>query len=141
MNFAIIMCAILVSHFALSLFQIHYYRKSVDKIVSGYKKKEGYHLFSGMERRKFRPGAIAVLIVDEKYIVQECQILGGISVLSKFKEIKKYKGIHVGKLLDNVHKDNIPSGKAKKASAINQALSRASENALLSISKKKISSI
>jgi DNA-binding transcriptional regulator of glucitol operon len=110
----------------------------MDNIVSAYKGKEGYYFFSGMERRKFRPGAIAMLVVDNDYIIQECYVVNGFSVLSKFKELGKYKGQHSGAVLDFLDVSQVKSkGKSKRLPAINIALSKAAENALLSISKKK----
>ncbi|TLS38373.1 transcriptional regulator GutM [Pseudalkalibacillus caeni] len=139
MKFAFILSAVLIVQFLLSLLQIRYYRKSMDKIVSDYKNKEGYYMFSGMDRRKFRPGAIAVIIVDQNYVVRECHTLGGLSVLSKFKQVEEYQGIHVGELLNRVHvTDDSKKGKKKKVPAMNAALTMASENALLSVSKKNM---
>lgn len=139
MKFAFLLLTILAVQYVLSFIQIKYYRANLDKLVNKYKKKEGYYLFSGMERRQLRPGAIALLIVDHEYTVQECQVMGGFSILTKFKEMEQYKGKHVGFVLDDVQ---VMSGekKKKKLPAINQAISKASENALLSISKRNISS-
>ncbi len=139
MKIAIILCCLLVIQYALTFIQVRYYRKSMDKIVSRYTQKEGYYLFSGMERRQFRPGAIAMLVVDNQYIIQECHVVNGFSVLSKFKELEKYKGQHVGAVLDSVQENS--GEKRKKMPAISSALAKAAENALLSISKKNISMV
>jgi DNA-binding transcriptional regulator of glucitol operon len=113
----------------------------MDKIVSRYTGKEGFHLFSSSEKRKFSPGAIAMLIVDNSYMVQECYVVNGFSVLSKFKEVEKYKGQHVGNIINEVKDAELPAkkGKSKKIPAISAALSKAAESALLSISRKNIS--
>lgn len=52
---------------------------------------------------KLVPGAIALIIVDESYIIQKCHVLGGVSILSKFKEVPSYEGKHVGAVLDEHH--------------------------------------
>ncbi|MBT2649867.1 transcriptional regulator [Bacillus sp. ISL-34] len=140
MNFVMVLCFLLIVQYALTFIQMRYYRKNMDNIVSAYKGKEGYYFFSGMERRKFRPGAIAMLVVDNDYIIQECYVVNGFSILSKFKELGKYKGQHSGAVLDILDVSQVKSkGKSKRLPAINIALSKAAENALLSISKKKIS--
>jgi len=114
----------------------------MDKIISRYKQKEGYYLFSGMERRQFRPGAIAMIVVNNEYTIQECYIVNGFSVLSKFKELEMYKGQHVGAVLDSVQVENgNKKRKRKQMSAISAALAKATESALLSISKKNISMV
>ena len=138
MKFVMILCFLLIVQYALTFIQMRYYRKSMDNIVRAYKGKEGYYFFSGMERIKFRPGAIAMLVVDDNYIIQECYAVNGFSVLSKFKELSTYKGQHTGAVLDTLENSN-NKGKSKRLPAINMALSKASENALLSISKKNIS--
>lgn len=139
MKIALIACAILVVQYAFSLIQIRYYRRSIDKIVGGYKGDDGYYMFSGMERKKFRPGAIAILVVDKHYTVHECHMLKGISVLSKFKEMEKYKGQHVGVILNDVNDHYPVKGKGGKVPAFGKALLSAGESALVSISKKNIS--
>jgi DNA-binding transcriptional regulator of glucitol operon len=112
----------------------------MDRVVSAYKSKEGYYLFSGMEKRKFLPGAVAMLVVDNNYVIQECYVVNGFSVLSKFKEMSKYKGQHAGAVLSVLGEIKInKKGNYKRLPAINKALSKAAENALLSISKKNIS--
>ncbi|MGE8203753.1 transcriptional regulator GutM [Heyndrickxia sp. NPDC080065] len=137
MKLAIIACAILVVQYVFSIIQIRYYRKSIDKIVSGYRGNDGYFMFSGMERSKFRKGAIAILVVDKDYIVHECHMLKGVSILSKFKEIEKYKRQHVGVILNDAH-ELLQKEKGNKIPAFCKALFKASENALVSISKKNI---
>ncbi|MFZ7942069.1 transcriptional regulator GutM [Neobacillus sp. 19] len=138
MQLAIILCAVLIVQYVLSLIQIRSYKKNIDKIVRDYKGEDGYFMFSGMQRGKFRPGAIAVLVVDQDYIVHECHMLKGMSVLTKFKPIDSYKGQHVGEIVNDVN-DSAAKYTKKKLPAFKQALLQAGENALLTISKSKIS--
>ena len=138
MKLAIILCTVLIVQYLLSLVQIKHYKKNIDKIVSDYKGENGYFMFSGMERGKFRPGAIAILVVDQDYIVHECHMLKGSSILTKFKPIEKYKGRHVGEILSDI-KGSHPLNETKKLPANHKALLQAGENALLSISNTKIS--
>ena len=138
MKITIILCSLLIVQYALTFIQVRSYRKSMEKIVSRYKETEGYYLFSSMEKRKFRPGAIAMIIVNSSYMIQECYVVNGFSVLSKFKEVVKYKGKHVGTLLSEVQEDQLKIGKRHKVPAVSAALSKAGENALLSIAKKNI---
>ncbi|OCA87790.1 transcriptional regulator [Bacillus sp. FJAT-27225] len=138
MKLAIILCAVLVVQYLLSFIQIQHYKKNINKIVSDYRGEDGFFMFSGMERGKFRPGAIAVLVVDKEYIVHECHLLNGMSVLTKFKAIEKYKGQHVGEILSDINEDHAAKGR-NKVPAFQKALLKAGENALLAISKNKVS--
>lgn len=138
MKFAIILCAILMVQYLLSFIQIKHYKKNIDKIVRNYKGEDGFFLFSGMERGKFRPGAIAILVVDSDFIIHECHVLSGLSILTKFKAANQYKGKHVGVVLDEVHTGSLLASK-KRVPAYRKALFKAGENALLAISKNKIS--
>jgi DNA-binding transcriptional regulator of glucitol operon len=138
MQLAIILCAVLIVQYLLSFIQIKHYKKNINKIVSDYKGEDGYFMFSGMERSQFKPGAIAILVVDRDYIIHECHMLKGMSVLTKFKALENYKGKHVGEILNDVN-ESIPAQGKKKLPAYSKALLKAGENALLTISKNKIS--
>ncbi|MBT2216025.1 transcriptional regulator GutM [Virgibacillus dakarensis] len=141
MNLIIIACLILVMNYVLTYIQVRYYRKAMDKLISKYRGNGDYYLYSGQARRKIKSGSIAMLIVDKDYTIMECQVMKGVSILSSFKEIDEFKGQHVGSLLSHLHEEtnNVQKGKKHKASAVSSALMTAAENALLSISKKKVS--
>jgi len=98
-------------------------------------------MFSGMERGKFKPGAIAVLIVDQDYVVHECHLMKGISILSKFNEVSKYKGVHLGELLLDINEEISQIKNKKKMPTFAKALQQAAENAMLTISKNKVSTV
>ncbi|RAS80771.1 transcriptional regulator GutM [Priestia endophytica] len=138
MKLVMILCFLLVVQYVFTFIQVRYYRKSINDVVSTYRGEKGYYLFSGTERRKFRPGAIAMIVVDNNYIIQECHVVNGFSVLSKFKEVSKYKGQHIGNVLDDLQEFKT-NRNYRRLPAINTALSKAAENALLSISTKNIS--
>jgi len=138
MQLAFILCLILIVQYLLSLYQIKQYKIKIDKIVSGYKGEDGYFMFSGMTGGKLKHGAIAVLVVDSNYIIHECHLLKGMSVLTKFKPIEKYKGRHVGEIVSSIN-DEIPIKGKSKLPSNSKALLQASENALLTIAKKKVS--
>lgn len=139
MQLILIACGTLVMNYILTFFQVRSYKKSMETMIKKYKGKQGYYLFSGQSRRKLGAGSIAMLVVDENYMVMECQVMKGITVLSTFKEIEKYKGLHVGSMLDSLHesaKQVKKSKKKQKMPAISDALNTAAESALLSISRK-----
>ncbi|WP_436373932.1 transcriptional regulator GutM [Cytobacillus sp. BC1816] len=138
MKLVVILCAILIIQHALSLVQIKYYKKSLDKIISNYKGEDGYFVFSGMERSKFSPGAIVIMVVDQDYMIHECYMLKGMTVFTKFKPLDSYKGSHVGEVLKTIKEKSI-NKKDRGIPSYWKALAKAGESALLSISKNKIS--
>lgn len=138
MQLAVTLCTILIVQYLLSFIQIKQYKKNIDKIVNDYKGGEGYFMFSGMERSTFKPGAIAIVVVDSDYIIHECHMLKGMSVITKFKPLEKYKGKHVGEMVRDVN-ETIPEKGKNKLPAYSKALLKAGENALLTISKSKVS--
>ncbi|WP_340082524.1 transcriptional regulator GutM [Terribacillus sp. FSL K6-0262] len=133
MKLVLVACCLLIVQSALTAIQVHYYQKSMKKLVGKYKGEKGFHLFSGQSRRRIGPGSIVLLVVDESYVIQECQVMRGISILSTFKEMKQYEGMQLGELLDELYS---PAGK-RKLSALQTALQAAGEQALMSISKTK----
>ncbi|MDP4083768.1 MAG: transcriptional regulator GutM [Bacillota bacterium] len=139
MKLTITLCAILLMQYIFSFIQIQLYKKNMEKIVSGYRGDDGFYIFSGMEKRKLSSGAIVIIIVDNLYTIHECHIMKGVSVFSRFKELKKYKGKHVGEMVNDVNETYVEQNKRKKVSAIGKALLTAGENALLTVSKKNIS--
>ncbi|MED0651798.1 transcriptional regulator GutM [Aeribacillus composti] len=140
MKLAIILTMILLVQYVATIIQVRHYKKYVDKIVSRYKGKEGYFLYTGMNRRKFSSGAMAMIVVNKDYVIEDCYILKGISVFSKFKKYEKYIGHHVAKILDDHHEfTENAAGKKRQIPSFLAALSMAAENAIVSISKKKLS--
>ncbi|MFP7170300.1 transcriptional regulator GutM [Terribacillus halophilus] len=133
MKLVLVACCLLIVQSALTAIQVHYYQKSMKKLVGKYKGEKGFHLFSGQSRRRIGPGSIVLLVVDESYVIQECQVMRGISILSTFKEMKQYEGKQLGELLDELYS---PAGK-RKLPALQTALQAAGEQALMSISKTK----
>ncbi|MEC0304236.1 transcriptional regulator GutM [Terribacillus saccharophilus] len=131
MKLVLIACCLLLVQSALTAIQVYYYQKSMKKLVGKYKGKEGFHLFSGQSRRRIGPGSIVLLVVDESYMIRECQVMRGVTILSTFKEMKHYEGKHLGELLDELHNP----AKKKKLPALQTALQTAGEQALMSISK------
>ncbi len=143
MQLILIACGILVMNYVLTFIQVRRYKKSMESLIGKYKGKQGYYLFSGQSRRKLGSGSIAMIVVDEHYTIKECQVMKGITVLSTFKEMSKYKGQHVGSLIGVLHEASKQekTKRKQKVPAISAALNSAAESALLSISRKDMSSV
>ena len=139
MEIATFLTAALLIHYLAAFFHIRHYQKSVENIVSLYKTKEGYFLYSGMKRGMFKPGAVALIVVKKDYMVEDCYVLKGRMVLSKFKKYKKYIGCHVTEILEDYYFQLADKGKKRhRVPSLLSALSMAAENAILSLSYKKM---
>ncbi|WP_419893310.1 transcriptional regulator GutM [Oceanobacillus kimchii] len=142
MNLVIIACTILVLNYLLTFVQIKRYRKSTDELINQYKGNSNYYLFSGQTRKMLRSGSIVLIIVDCNYIIKECRVMSGISILSNFKTIEKYVGKHAGEVLSTLHEQyKSKQAKKKQLPANVDALMTAAERALLTISKKNTSTV
>jgi len=136
MELVLIACAILVLNYVLTFIQLKYYRKAMNDLIRKYKGNDDYFLCSGQSRKKFRAGSMAMLIVDKDYIIRECQVMKGISILSNFKKTDRYNGHHIGEVLEEIQ-EIYGSLKENKVPAKYSAMQKAAENALLTISKDK----
>lgn len=138
MELIVIVSIIVAVNYFFTFFQIRYYRKSMDKLINKYRGKEGYYLFSGQYRKMFKSGSIAILIVNEDYVIQECQVMKGLTVLASFKEVKEFEGQHVRTVLENIQdKYGKVITKKTKIPAMSAALKQATENALVNFEKKQ----
>lgn len=69
-----------------------YYQKKVKKVAEQY--SEGY-LGVGMTKKMFRVGKVAIVVTDKNGIIQECNILSGLTIVSRFSKYKEYLGEHI----------------------------------------------
>lgn len=140
MELVLIACVILVLNYSLTFVQLKYYRKAMNELIRRYKGNDSYFLCSGQSRKKFGAGSMTMLIVDEDYIIRECQVMKGISILSNFKKDNRYNGHHIGELLEEIQ-GTYGNLKKNKMPSKYSSMKKAAENALLTISKKKSETI
>ncbi|MSS77738.1 hypothetical protein HV819_06290 [Anaerococcus sp. AGMB00486] len=65
------------------------------KIKTLYKKYNSGYFGIGIDKRKFFNKTIFVLIIDKYENILEAQVLKGISIFSKFKELDSIKGCNL----------------------------------------------
>ncbi|MBM5595797.1 transcriptional regulator [Listeria seeligeri] len=99
MNIVLIASLIFIAQTFLAFFQVRYYQHHMNKVSTKYAGKIGFHLYSEMERLKFRSSAVAILVVNEKQVVHECQILTGKTVFAKFKTFADYHQKELSEIL------------------------------------------
>lgn len=127
-----------ILQFALTWFQIRHYRVKMKELFQQYKNSEGYYLFSGVSRKALGSGAIVLLVINYHGIIENAQVLAGMSVFAKFKVAPEY----IGKQVDHVLRESKIKleGKNKlssKSQSVAKASQMATENALRSLSIKK----
>lgn len=119
--------------FALTFLQIRHYRTAMRGLVNQYRNADGFYLFSGVARKALGSGAIALVVVNENVVIENCQILSGITVFAKFTGASEYVGMPIDqaiKLSDLTlqKKSHLPS----KKQSIARAIKMACENAMRS---------
>ncbi|EAD5995507.1 transcriptional regulator, partial [Listeria monocytogenes] len=106
MNIVLIASLIFIAQTCLGFFQVKYYQHHMNKVANKYAGKIGYHLYSEMERLKFRTSAVAILVVNENHIVHECQILTGKTVFAQFKTFTNYHHKELSEILTELSSKN-----------------------------------
>ncbi|MCM3400314.1 transcriptional regulator GutM [Oceanobacillus profundus] len=96
LTFLMLLVVVLVIQAFTGILHVKYYQKKVKKITQQY--SEGY-LGVGMTKKMFRVGKVAIVVTDKKGTIQECNILSGLTVLSRFAKYKEYVGENI-KVID-----------------------------------------
>ncbi|EPD2232708.1 transcriptional regulator GutM [Listeria monocytogenes] len=106
MNIVLIASLIFIAQTCLGFFQVKYYQHHMNKVANKYAGKIGYHLYSEMDRLKFRTSAVAILVVNENHIVHECQILTRKTVFAQFKTFTNYHHKELSEILTELSSKN-----------------------------------
>ncbi len=85
--------------------------------------KQGY-LGVGKSRRKFGFGAIAMVVVSQDMRVKKVQIMTGMSIFARFKDVAAYEGITLETLASTVKSKQ---ANAQVSKAIQDAIQRIEE--------------
>ena len=85
--------------------------------------KQGY-LGVGKSRRKFGFGAIAMVVVSPELRVKKLQVMNGMSIFARFKDIPAYEGLTLDALESSLKSKKLND---KTSKAIHQAIQRIQE--------------
>lgn len=91
-TFLMFLIGILIIQGFTGILHFKYYQKKVKKVAEQY--SEGY-LGVGMTKKMFRVGKVAIVVTDKNGIIQECNILSGLTIVSRFSKYKEYLGEHI----------------------------------------------
>ncbi|WP_152657849.1 transcriptional regulator GutM [Oceanobacillus sp. CFH 90083] len=90
--FLILLIVVLMIQAFTGMIHVKYYQNKIKKLTQKY--SEGY-LGVGMTKKMFRVGKVAIVVTNKEGIIQECNILSGLTVLSRFAKYKEYVGENI----------------------------------------------
>ncbi|MEB7847972.1 transcriptional regulator GutM [Staphylococcus equorum] len=88
-GFIIVLIGAVLLQAVTNYFHGRYYQRKIKTLTPRY--SEGY-LGVGIIKKALRPGKIAILVTKKDGTIQECNILTGAIVLSRFHNYKEYEG-------------------------------------------------
>lgn len=91
---------VIVIQLFFSLFQMKYYEKFVKAIAKRYENTSGFNLYTESASKLFSK-SIVVLVTNRDQHIVEAYEYSGLTVLSKFKELKNLIGKELNKQLYN----------------------------------------
>ncbi|WP_394237712.1 transcriptional regulator GutM [Niallia oryzisoli] len=84
----IVVGIIMILQFFTGIFHIKYYQRVLRKMS---KRSEGF-LGVGMNQRKFKLGQVCIIVTDPKGVIEECRLLSGMTIFSRFRKEKRFEG-------------------------------------------------
>jgi glucitol operon activator protein len=80
--------------FSLTKLQMKNYQATIRRMS---KRPSGY-LGVGIQKQKIGIGVIAIVVTNENGTIEECEVMQGVTVFTRFKPFKGYEGMHINKL-------------------------------------------
>lgn len=82
LRLALLVIALLILNVLTSVKHSNYYKKTVNSILR--EKKDGF-LGIGMTQSKFKARSIVLTVANAEGIIEECQVMIGLTIFAKFK--------------------------------------------------------
>lgn len=114
---AVLASVIILLQLLLSLYQVRYYNRFIQKLAKKYKGSNGYRLSTEVAKKYYSSVVIVVILDDQKKIV-EAFSYSGLTIFSKFKEIHECIGNKLDAELLSVIKGQKSDLKAKAFEAL-----------------------
>lgn len=80
--------------FLLTKLQMKNYQTTIRRMS---KRPSGY-LGVGIQKQKIGIGVIAIVVTNEDGTIEECEVMQGVTVFTRFKPFTAYEGMHMNKL-------------------------------------------
>ncbi len=80
--------------FLLTKLQMKNYQTTIRRMS---KRPSGY-LGVGIQKQKIGIGVIAIVVTNENGTIEECEVMQGVTVFTRFKPFTAYEGMHINKL-------------------------------------------
>jgi glucitol operon activator protein len=91
----VIFIAIFIVLWLLQLFMTRMQMKHYHQTVREMSNRFSGYLGVGVDRKRLGVGTILILVTDVEGIITDCRIMSGVTVFSKFKSCKRFKGLNI----------------------------------------------
>lgn len=91
----VIFIAIFIVLWLLQLFMTRMQMKHYHQTVREMSNRFSGYLGVGVDRKRLGVGTILILVTDVDGIITDCRIMSGVTVFSKFKNCKRFKGLNI----------------------------------------------
>lgn len=123
-----------ILQYVFTWLQLQHYRRTMRTLVTEYRGRTDYYMFSGVCRKAMGRGAIVIAIIDSNQVILRCEALCGVSVFAKFSPLDGYAGrslSDVGKETDEVlqRKRGVSSQQKSLAKALQMIVLNAERSA------------
>ncbi|MGO2891692.1 transcriptional regulator GutM [Enterococcus devriesei] len=90
---------LLVLNFVTSILHTNYYRKTLNSLVA--EKNDGF-LGVGMSKSKIKGRNILILTTDSSGVINDCRVMSGLTIFSRFKKFDDVMGHDIAALPENI---------------------------------------
>ncbi|MGO3792863.1 MAG: transcriptional regulator GutM [Enterococcus gilvus] len=90
---------LLVLNFITSILHTNYYRKTLNSLVA--EKNDGF-LGVGMSKSKIKGRNILILTTDSSGVINDCRVMSGLTIFSRFKKFDDVMGHDIAALPENI---------------------------------------
>ncbi|MGM0878611.1 MAG: transcriptional regulator GutM [Bacillota bacterium] len=91
----VIFIAIFIGLWLLQLFMTRMQMKHYHQTVREMSNRFSGYLGVGVDRRRLGVGTILILVTDVEGTITDCRMMSGVTVFSKFKNCKRFKGLNI----------------------------------------------
>lgn len=95
LRLALVVILLLILNVITSIKHSNYYKKTVNEIL---KEKDNGYLGIGMTQSAFKARSIVLLVANRKGIIEECQVMTGLTIFAKFKRYSGIEGYDIGSI-------------------------------------------
>jgi len=111
LRLALLVVLLLILNVFTSMRHSNYYKKTVNSIL---KENQSGFLGIGMTQSKFKARSIVLMVADPNGIIEECQVMTGLTIFAKFKRYSEIEDYCIDTIPEHILK--VKHGEALKQS-------------------------